>query len=148
MDIKIISMEECEDEAYGNSLIQYQCGDDSVGFLFSQVDISKKNCDLSTVLEEIEMREKFYRPSWKELSESLLAMITENPFDMNFIEYESFCTPKLADSIWEEAKIYEISDVVEHGSDCYLTIYAGAMCEINWRGHHLYGEACLTKTCS
>lgn len=146
-NIKLLSIEECFDEAYGASIIQYQVGD-VISFAFSKFTTEEIKSSPSVVLAELwsENNRPGERPLWSALSPKLLDAVLENPFDMHFVEYDDEgWSEKSADEVWDEASKYELG--ITRGEDnCLLTIYAGTMCDIDWNGHPLYGEPCFDQT--
>lgn len=146
LDIHVLSFESCADAEYGNSLIQYRIGTDFVSFMFSDVmppDRFELNQEFKEfIISNLPDRGSF--PSWMQLSNNLLEEIIESSFDMRFIEHDiDNWNQEQADMILDDAFKNGLSDVVTEGEDCYLTIYAGAMCGINWAGHPQYGKPCL-----
>lgn len=144
-NVEIISVEECGDEAYGASLVQYSLGENHVSFAFCDVDVSGKDYDLNVIREEVfaQIEDKARQPLWSELSKTLLDEILDSPFDMHFVEYsDDDWTDEKADEIWEEADKHSLC-VTRGEDDDYLTFYAGVMNEINWSGHPYYGTPCL-----
>lgn len=144
-NVEIISVEECGDEAYGASLVQYSLGENHVSFAFCDVDVSGNDYDLNVIKEEIfaQIEENEKQPLWSDLSETLVKEILDSPFDMHFVEYDDEdWSEEKAEQVWKEADEHSIA--VTCGEDgCYLTFYAGAMSCINWNGHPYYGTPCL-----
>lgn len=147
MNIKLLSFEECPDEAYGASIVQYQVNDDFISFAFSDIPIEEILSDESKVSVQLyEKAEGFEMlPEWNQLSEKLRELLLQNPFDMTFIEYDfKEWNDQIADAVYDDAKQHHLHDVVQRDvDDCYLTVYAGAMGEVNWNGHEEYGKPCL-----
>lgn len=140
-EVKILSCEECPDPAYGKYIVQYQVGTDFISFMFSRA--SKVDKCIESVKEEIaeNLLQNAPLPLWSVLSKELLDEIVESSFDMHFIEKDSEnWTQATADAILYEAETFGLSDVVTAGEDCYITIYAAAMCSVNWFGHATYGK--------
>lgn len=145
--MEILSVEECSDKDYGASIIQYSFGEGHVAFSFCDIDVSRKGYDLEQIKEDVleRLNGKFEKPLWSDLSEILRNEIIESQFDMRFIEFDDEdWTEKKAEQVWEEADEHSIA--VTCGEDgCYLTIYAGAMGDVNWSGHPEYGVPCLDE---
>lgn len=131
-NIKIISTEGCWDKDYGEHIVQYQKGD-VVSFAFS--DNAERVPDIDTSMF----------PLWSDLSEELRNEILEIPFDMHFVEKnDDEWNKEKADKLYAEAVKHSLDGVITRGEDdSYLTIYAGAMGQINWKGHYEYGMPCL-----
>ena len=88
-------------------------------------------------------------PLWSDLSKKLLDEIVESSFDMRFIEKDSEdWTQATANAILFEAENLGLSDVITEGEDCYITIFAAAMCCVNWFEHSTYGKPCLNEVLS
>lgn len=143
LDIKILSLQACSDEDYGNTVVQYQQGD-AVSFAFSAVPTEEAMKDPQKVIEEIQTERagKPGLPSWADLSKPLLGIILENPFDMHFEEYDDEGSSKdLEETYWDEVCRLGIDDTVRCGEDdALVTVYAGAMGSIDWSGHELWGK--------
>ena len=144
-EVQILSCEECSDPVYGKYIVQYQVGPDFISFMFSRAS----TLDNLTETVKKELAENLLQnasiPLWNTLSETLLEEIEESSFDMRFIEkyYEGWNQAK-ADAILYEAERHGLSDVVTvTESDCYITIFAAAMCSVNWFGHSTYGKPYL-----
>lgn len=145
-EVKILSFEECLDLAYGKSIVQYQVGAEFVSFMFSK----SSNVDkcIESVKEEIieNLLQNAPMPLWSDLSKKLLDEIVESSFDMRFIEKDSEdWTQATANAILFEAENLGLSDVITEGEDCYITIFAAAMCCVNWFEHSTYGKPCLNE---
>ena len=139
-EVKILSCEKCPDSEYGKYLVQYQVGTDFISFMFSNAS-TLDQC-IESVKEKIieNLLQNAPLPLWFDLSEKLLDEIVESSFDMHFIEKDDEdWTQATADAILYEAKNLGLSDVVTAGDDCYITIFAAAMCSVNWFGHTTYG---------
>lgn len=148
-EVKILSFEECPDSTYGKSIVQYQVGAEFVSFIFS--GNSRVDKRIESVKKEIigNFLQNASMPLWSNLSPMLLEEIIESSFDMRFIEKgnESWGS-MMADAVLFEVASKRLSDVVTEGNDCYLTIYASAMCRVNWFGHSTYGVPCLDEIAS
>lgn len=151
-EIKILSYGECPDPEYGKYIIQYQIGTE-VAFMFSRrnypLSLSWKSLGENFEHVKKDIAEHFLEaapmPLWSNLSKKLLDEIVESSFDMRFIEKDSEnWTQATADAILYEAETFGLSDVVTAGEDCYITIYAAAMCCVNWAGHSVFGVPYLT----
>lgn len=145
-DVKILSFEECMDASYGNTVVQFQVGD-VISFAFSGVDFRMAVKDPGLLMEDIKRHDNFdaKRPLWSELSEDLRKVVLDNPFDMQFFEFDDpDWNADKADGIWEEACRLGLEGIVTRGEDdCYMTVYAGTMGSINWNGHEEYGVPCF-----
>lgn len=145
MEIKILSVEVCDDRDYGKSIVKYAIGDNFISYIFSDEDVN--DYSETSIIEEIKQHliehngiENF--PLWTDLSKTLLDEIIESCWDMRFIEYD--------DEDWDEFKSNKIieeslqwcslDNVVEYGEDNYITIFAGAMNCVNWYGNEVYGD--------
>lgn len=148
-EVKILSFEKCLDLAYGKSIVQYQLGDVFVSFMFSNA--SKVDKCIESVKEEIitNLLQTGWVPLWSDLSKKLLDEIVESSFDMRFIEKDSEdWNQATANAILFEAENLGLSDVITEGEDCYITIFAAAMCCVNWFEHSTYGKPCLNEVLS
>ena len=108
---------------------------------------SKVDKCIESVKEEIiaNLLQTGWVPLWSDLSKKLLDEIVESSFDMRFIEKDDEdWTQATANAILYEADNMNLSDVVTEGEDCYITIYAAAMCCVNWAGHSVFGVPYLT----
>lgn len=143
-EIKILSYEECPDPEYGKYIIQYQIGTE-VAFMFSRRNSLGENFENAKKDIAEHFLEDAPLPLWSDLSRKLLDEIVESSFDMRFIEKddEDWSQTK-ANAILYEADNMNLSDVVTEGEDCYITIYAAAMCCVNWAGHSVFGVPYLT----
>ena len=147
-DIKILSFEESHDKEYGNSLIQYQKGDAYVSFMFSDLDVTKKDLSIDELVNAVRdnLSEASAGPLWSALPEELLVEIILSDFDMRFIEYDDEdWNEELADKLFNEAVKLGIDNSVLsfQEDDCWLTFYAGAIGEVNWYGHYDFGRPYL-----
>ena len=132
--IRIADVNAC-DEAYGASLVLYEA-DGVVGYEFT--DVSEEKIE-KYIGQEIDVPVKKLVP-WHDLSERLLDIITVNSFDMHFVEKDDEeWTEELADEVYEEVCKFGLEAITRGEDDAYLTVYAGAMCEINWFGHNVFG---------
>ena len=119
----------------------------SAPFCFSDIPFNQISVNTEVLLTEIEeeLSKQDAIPSWTVLSDRLLEVILENPFDMHFVDRdEDGWTDDACDKLFEEINNLGIYGVVTVGEDdALVTVYAGAMCSINWSGHPLYGQPCL-----
>ena len=143
-EIEILSYEECPDLEYGKYIIQYQIGTE-VAFMFSRRNSLGENFENAKKDIAEHFLEDAPLPLWSDLSRKLLDEIVESSFDMRFIEKDDEdWTQATANAILYEADNMNLSDVVTEGEDCYITIYAAAMCCVNWAGHSVFGVPYLT----
>lgn len=138
--IQILSSDYGCDPDYGDAIVQYQIADAVLSYSFVEGkeynDHSIQECFINGFL-----REQHDYPLWTDIPEKLLAEIVKVPFDMHFIEYDDEdYTEELANELLLEAENHGLSNVVTQEDDCYLTIFAGAMCNVNWIGHEKYGN--------
>ena len=148
-NIKLVSIEECHDEAYGASIVQYQAGN-VISFAFSNLSTEEIKGSPSKVIAELEEGNKRIgeQPHWSALSPKLLEVVLANSFDMYFVEYEDEgWSEEIADEVFDEACKYELG-ITRGEDDCLLTVYAGTMGDINWHGHPEFGEPYLDETLS
>lgn len=146
---RLLSVEECLDEDYGVSIVQYQVGE-MISFAFS--NFSPEEIKNAPYIMQNELQEKNKRvgeqPHWASLSPKLLEAVLANPFDMHFVEYDADgWSDKAADDVWEEACKYDLG-ITRGEDDCFLTVYAGTMGDIDWRGHPEFGKPYLEQTIS
>lgn len=148
-NFKILSISESDDYDYGKSIVQYQ-HNSTISFTFCPIDI--RDGVTSEKVEEIvrwlENNHSTNIPSvsWKDLSPALLYLILDYPFNMNFIEEgdSEIWTQEVAYRIDDEVSKLNLADVIICGEgEEMLTVYAGAMCDVNWTGHPVYGQPCL-----
>lgn len=145
-DFHIMSIEECQDADYGESLVQYGNNNGFVAFAFSTIPLQKAMEQPELVLNEILNNNNISKaPAWTELSKSMLDLITDSLFDMSFIEKDDEdWTKEMADQIWDESVSKGLASVVRTlEDDCFVTVYAGAMNSVNWAGHPEFGKPCL-----
>lgn len=148
-EVKILSFEESPDPTYGKSIVQYQVGAEFVSFMFSEYSRVDKYSE--SVKEEIigNFLQNASMPLWSDLSKKLLDEIVESSFDMHFIEKDSEdWNQATANAILFEAENLGLSDVITEGEDCYITIFAAAMCCVNWFEHSTYGKPRLDEVLS
>ena len=147
--IKILSIEDCPDETYGASIVQYQVDDKFISFIFSDILVNEILSDKNKLIDELKIKaERFQKlPLWSDLSDTLRDLILENPFDMSFVEldYADWNEEKAAEIFAESCRHNLLGVVNRDTNDCYLTVYTGAMGDVNWIGHPEYGKACLEK---
>ena len=145
-EIQVLSVEECTDEAYGATLVQY-CSGDIVSFCFSDIPFEQALTNCEGLIAEIQeqLAERDEMPSWKALSYRAIEAVLENPFDMHFIERgDDFWTSDVCDELFEVINNLGLYGVITVGEDdALVTFYAGAMGSINWSGHPIYCEPCL-----
>ena len=145
-ELCILSMEECFDKDYGETIVQYKAGD-LISFAFSQVPIEVALTEPEKVISDIrEYRESLTgQPLWSDLSLNLQEVILDNPFDMYFIdEGDDGWTEEMSEVLWEEAQAMGVDAVVRCGEDdALVTVYAGAMHHVDWTGHKDYGRPCF-----
>lgn len=145
-EIQILSVQECTDEAYGSTLVQYRLGD-TVSFCFSDIPFSEALFEPDRLIAEM-VEQSLSRteiPCWASLSNRLLEVVLENPFDMHFVEYDDDgWTKDICDKLFEEINNLDLYGSVTVGEDdALVTVYAGAMGSIDWKGHPFYGKPCL-----
>lgn len=144
-ELSLISAEECWDSDYGISIVQYSRGNGSVYFAFSNLlpnDVLFRPTLFLSELNELNESDKL--PLWSDLSPKMLDLVMESSFDMLFIEHDDDSwSEDLAEEIWDESLAKGLDSVVTLGDDCYLTVYAGAICSVNWNGHPVLGKPCL-----
>lgn len=137
-DIKIISVEETTDYEYGKSIVKYSIsGKNFISYIFSsqQYNDYDENIVKQEILDFIELNHGLESyPSWSELSEILRNLIMDSAFDMRFVEYdeEEWNEEKAQEILNEADKWHSFENVIEQGEDCYITIFASAMCCVNW----------------
>lgn len=147
-EINVLSFEECLDKTYGETIVQYS-SQERISFAFSQVTVDKVAEDPAALVEDLraQLDKNEKMPLWSLLSDNLLAVVTENPFDMHFVEYddEGWCEEDV-DALFAEICARGLLGVVTCGEDgALVTVYAGAMGSINWTGHPVYGKPCFEK---
>ena len=141
-EYSLISVEECWDSDYGFSIVQYCRGNDSVHFAFSNLFPNEVLSQTELFFSGLDERNEF--PLWSDLSPKMLDLIMESSFDMLFIEHDdNSWSDELAEEIWKESLAKGLNSVVTLGDDCYITVYAGAICSVNWNGHPVLGKPCL-----
>lgn len=148
-EINILSFEECLDKTYGETIVQYS-SQGKTSFAFSQLAIDKVAENPASLVEDlrVQLDENQKMPLWSLLSDNLLAVVTENPFDMHFVEYddEGWCEEDV-DALFAEICVRGLLGAVTCGEDgALVTVYAGAMGSIDWTGHPVYGKPCFEKT--
>ena len=148
-EINILSFEECLDKTYGETIVQYS-SQERISFAFSQVPVDKVAENPAVLAEDlrVQLDENQKMPLWSLLSDNLLAVVTENPFDMHFVEYddEGWCEEDV-DALFAEICVRGLLGAVTCGEDgALVTVYAGAMGSIDWTGHPVYGKPCFEKT--
>lgn len=152
MNIEILSFEECDDKDYGETVVQFRHGNE-VSFCFTELTVQNILANPNQLLMELREyetgAEDRVRPLWSDLSEGLLEAVLYNPFDMHFVEYENFDadvnTLKLEAAFFDEVNKLGIYGAITCGEDdALLTVYAGAMGAINWKGHEGYGTPCFS----
>ena len=135
-EIRILSATDDEDYVFGTSTIQYQKGTE-IGFVFSDHEYKEVFKNPSLIENEI-CDNKLH---WSDLSNDALELAEESMFDMLFIEWD--------DEEWTDERCElvhdEIPGCIEWGDDPKLTVYSGAMCNINWSGHPKYGKPYFEK---
>lgn len=148
-NFKILSISESDDYDYGESIIQYQ-HNSSISFAFCPIFISDgiTSEKEEKVVKWLEDNHSTNIPStsWKDLSPALLCLIMDYPFNMNFIEEgdSEIWTQDVAYKIDDEVSKLNLTDVIVCGEgEEMLTVYAGAMCDVDWAGHPEYGLPCL-----
>lgn len=147
-DIKILSAEETPDGDFGASVIQYQKGS-VISFAFSNMEVQDVLDNPGWAAKDVEIRLALYKKqdwiSWDAVSENYINAVTREPFEMCFIENDDDeWTEAMSDELWNEICELGESDAVTCGeNDCLVTVYAGAMGDINWAWHPQYGRPCL-----
>lgn len=142
----ILSVENCHDEDYGQSIVQFGNKVGFISFAFTSLDantvLSQPDLALAEIVND---RNLLFAPSWSELSAEMLSLIRESGFDMYFVEFgDHEWTEDMADKIWEESVAHGLNSVVTAGEDgALITVYAGAMGSVNWNNHPQYGKPCL-----
>lgn len=148
-NIKLLSIEECCDEDYGASIIQYRVGD-VISFAFSNLSTKEIKSAPSKAIAVLKDGNKRIgeQPLWSTLSTKLLEAVLVNSFDMHFVEYEDEgWSEKIADEVFDEACKYDLG-ITRGEDDCLLTVYAGVMGDIDWRGHPEFGVPYLEQVIS
>lgn len=148
-NFKILSIEECFDPDYGKSIVQYQ-HNSIISFAFCPIDIydGVAHEKLRETVKWLETNHSTHIPStsWKSLSPALLCLILDYPFNMNFIEEgdSEIWTQEVAYRIDNEVSKLNFTETIVCGEgEEMLTVYAGAMCDVDWTGHPQYGQPCL-----
>lgn len=147
-NINILSVEECHDEDYGASIIQYKANNGDVSFVFSSLTVEEILARPEAVSAEIEQKKGTQPlPLWSDLSDRMLELITDSSFDMFFIDNDDEnWTEEMADAIWDESISHGLNSVVTAGEDGGLiTVYAGAIGSVNWAGHPVLGSPCFER---
>lgn len=148
-EINILSFEECLDKTYGETIVQYS-SQGKTSFAFSQLAIDKVAENPAVLAEDlrVQLDENQKMPLWSLLSDNLLAVVTENPFDMHFVENDDdgWCEEEV-DALFAEVCSRGLLGAVTCGEDgALVTVYAGAMGSVDWTGHPVYGIPCFEKT--
>lgn len=147
-DIKILSVEEPYDTDFGASVIQYKLGD-VISFAFSDMEEKDVLANPEWAAKDVEINLAMDNQTgwikWSDLSDNYIDAITRNPFEMCFIEHDDDkWTEEMSDTLWDEIDRLGGSNTIEcGGEDCLVTVYAGAMGDINWNGHEYYGKPCF-----
>lgn len=147
-NIKILSVEETPDEDFGASVIQYQKGD-VISFAISNMEVRDVLENPGWAAKDVEINLALHKKldwiPWDSVSENYINAVTREPFEMCFIENDDDeWTESMSDELWNEICELGASDAVTCGeNDCLVTIYAGAMGDINWAGHPEYGRPWL-----
>lgn len=142
-DIQILSLEECSDPDYGATVVQYKSGD-LISFFFSNVSLQDAKTSPEKVVVNLAEMVSTPKPLWNSLSQRLLDTVLENPFDMYFVEYDDEdWTDEMEDVLWTEVKEKDIGGVRCGEDGARVTVYAGAMGDIDWTGHPEYGNPCF-----
>lgn len=148
-ELVILSMEDCLDEDYGSTIVQYKIGD-LISFAFSNVPVKDALAEPEKVIADIQECRSYLtgQPLWSALSQNLLDVILEEPFDMFFVEYnDPEWTEEMSEVLWDEVGSMGLEGFVRCGEDgALVTVYAGAMNAVDWTGHPQYGEPCLQHT--
>lgn len=137
-DIKIISVEETTDYEYGKSIVRFTISKKSfASYIFSNQRYNDYDETIikQEIIDFIELNQGIESyPSWSELSEVLRELIMDSAFDMKFVEYdeEEWSEEKAQEILDEAGRWRSFENVIEQGEDCYITIYASAMCCVNW----------------
>lgn len=147
-NITILSVEEPYDNDFGASVIQYKLGD-VISFAFSDMEEKDVLANPGWAAKDVEInlaldkKEEWIK--WSDLSDNYINAITTNPFEMCFIENDDDkWTEEMSDELWDEIVGLGGSNTVECGTnDCLVTVFAGAMGDINWAGHEHYGKPCF-----
>ncbi|MBQ8248103.1 MAG: hypothetical protein IJZ42_13325 [Lachnospiraceae bacterium] len=152
-DIKILSVEECPDGDFGASIVQYQKGD-VISFAFSDMEPQDVLNNPGWAAKDIEIHMALDKKTewikWSDVSENYINAVTRYPFEMCFIENnDDEWSEAMSDALWDEICNLGASDTITCGEDgCLVTVYAGAMGDINWNGHSVYGKPCLENVIS
>ncbi len=150
-NIKILSVEETPDGDFGASVIQYQKGN-VISFAFSDMNpedvVNNPEWAAKDVEIHLALDKKTEWIKWSDVSENYINAVTREPFEMCFIENDDDeWSEAMSDALWDEICNLGASDAVTCGEDdCLVTVYAGAMGDINWNGHDVYGKPWLEKT--
>ena len=139
-NIKIISVEETTDYEYGKSIVRFTISKKNfTSYIFSNQQYNDYSEEIikQEILDFIKLSHGIESyPLWSELSEVLRELIMDSSFDMRFVEYdeEEWSEEKAQEILNEAGKWRSFENVIEQGEDCYITIFASAMCCVNWYG--------------
>lgn len=146
MEIKILDSDyACCDPDYGNAIVKFEIPKEKfVGFCFVEYKDYKNPTEEEVkqqIIDHIEHNGGLSEfPKAVELSEELLDLIEDSYFDMKFVEEEDM-SEEMAEELLAEAEKYGSLDCVIEPGDCELTLYAGAMCCVNFYDHKEYGQS-------
>lgn len=147
MEINILQIESSTDQEYGKSIVKYSIPKKNfVSYIFSKQD--PNNFVIGKAEKEIKEHIKSEGgitsfPVWSEMSDTLRNLVDESCFDMKFVELddEDWTLTEAEKILAETQKWKALDSVITPGNDddCYLIIYAGAVCCVNWYDHKLWG---------
>lgn len=129
---------------FDGNIVQYSIGTDFVSFCFCDAEPSDINGIKQEILKKMDTSKY---PIWTQLSDTLKSEIIQSEFDMCFIEYDAESwTDEKAEKVFNEAVQLGLdSCITKDEDDCYLTFYAGAMCNVNWQEHEKFGNQYFNK---
>lgn len=140
-DIIILEVKDSTDADYGNSIVRYTLPDMNFeSYIFSKQDAIDHDDNIikQEIMDQISENGGINAyPLWSDMSDTLWELIADSEFDMRFAEYddEEWNGERAEKIIKEAAKWQSLNKVVEYGEDSYITIFAGAMCCVNWYGY-------------
>lgn len=142
IEIKILNVEPTTDTEYGKSIVKYTIPDKKfTSYIFSsqspdEFDIEKCEDEIAEYIKNSGGEKEVEGfPLWSDLSQDLIEIIKDSGLDMKFIEFddEDWNDEKAEKVLSEASKYPSLQNVICAGEDdAYITVYAAAICSVNW----------------